>query len=151
MFEIEMKFINSFVHLFSAEHGIFYLFVRTRLNWDMVKFGLFTSYSIILHSFGEYILLLYSFKLSIIQRITVHMCSPICYRFLYSRLLWPREKKIKAANHIFFCYIDTHRFKTAKFMNNFQMFYICVVLFFSHIFKLIIYNHLSDDAMLILL
>nr|XP_026485797.1 proton-coupled folate transporter-like [Vanessa tameamea]XP_026485799.1 proton-coupled folate transporter-like [Vanessa tameamea]XP_026485800.1 proton-coupled folate transporter-like [Vanessa tameamea] len=35
-----------------SEHIIFYLFVRNRLNWDMVKYGLFTSYSIILHSFG---------------------------------------------------------------------------------------------------
>ncbi|CAH2075028.1 unnamed protein product, partial [Iphiclides podalirius] len=35
-----------------SEHMIFYLFVRNRLNWDMVKYGLFTSYSIILHSFG---------------------------------------------------------------------------------------------------
>lgn len=36
----------------SSEHGVFYLFVRNRLNWDMVKFSLYVSYSIILHSFG---------------------------------------------------------------------------------------------------
>ncbi|XP_075970205.1 lysosomal proton-coupled steroid conjugate and bile acid symporter SLC46A3-like [Anticarsia gemmatalis] len=36
----------------SSEHGVFYLFVRNRLNWDMVKFGVFISYSIVLHSFG---------------------------------------------------------------------------------------------------
>lgn len=36
----------------SSEHTVFYLFVRNRLNWDMVKFGVFVSYSIILHSFG---------------------------------------------------------------------------------------------------
>ncbi|XP_049865719.1 proton-coupled folate transporter-like [Pectinophora gossypiella] len=35
-----------------SEHSIIYLFVRARLNWDMVKYGLFTSYSIILHSCG---------------------------------------------------------------------------------------------------
>ncbi|CAB3243655.1 unnamed protein product [Arctia plantaginis] len=35
-----------------SEHAIFYLFVRNRLNWDMVKYGVFISYSIILHSFG---------------------------------------------------------------------------------------------------
>ncbi|XP_059061421.1 proton-coupled folate transporter-like isoform X2 [Achroia grisella] len=33
-----------------SEHHIFYLFVRNQLNWDMVKFGLYTSYSILLHS-----------------------------------------------------------------------------------------------------
>lgn len=38
---------------FSAEHMIFYLFVRTQLSWDMVKYSLFASYSIILHSFGK--------------------------------------------------------------------------------------------------
>ncbi|KAJ0180105.1 hypothetical protein K1T71_004696 [Dendrolimus kikuchii] len=36
----------------SSEHAVFYLFVRNRLNWDMMKFGLFFSYSIVLHSFG---------------------------------------------------------------------------------------------------
>ncbi|XP_059061420.1 proton-coupled folate transporter-like isoform X1 [Achroia grisella] len=35
-----------------SEHHIFYLFVRNQLNWDMVKFGLYTSYSILLHSIG---------------------------------------------------------------------------------------------------
>ncbi|XP_028169291.1 proton-coupled folate transporter-like [Ostrinia furnacalis] len=35
-----------------SEHTVFYLFVRNRLNWDMVKYGLFASYSIVLHSFG---------------------------------------------------------------------------------------------------
>ncbi|CAG5058554.1 unnamed protein product [Parnassius apollo] len=35
-----------------SEHSIFYLFVRNRLNWDMVKYSLFTSYSIVLHSCG---------------------------------------------------------------------------------------------------
>ncbi|XP_045534270.1 proton-coupled folate transporter-like [Papilio machaon] len=35
-----------------SEHTIFYLFVRNRLNWDMVKYGLYASYSIMLHSFG---------------------------------------------------------------------------------------------------
>ncbi|XP_053602302.1 proton-coupled folate transporter-like [Plodia interpunctella] len=35
-----------------SEHTIFYLFVRNTLSWDMVKYSLYTSYSIILHSFG---------------------------------------------------------------------------------------------------
>ncbi|KAI5645164.1 major facilitator superfamily domain-containing protein [Phthorimaea operculella] len=35
-----------------SEHGILYLFTRTRLNWDIVNYSLYTSYSIILHSFG---------------------------------------------------------------------------------------------------
>lgn len=36
----------------SSEHTVFYLFVRNRLNWDMVQYSLYISYSIILHSFG---------------------------------------------------------------------------------------------------
>ncbi|XP_026729692.1 proton-coupled folate transporter-like [Trichoplusia ni] len=36
----------------SSEHTVFYLFVRNRLNWDMVKYGVFLSYAIVLHSFG---------------------------------------------------------------------------------------------------
>ncbi|KAL0892465.1 hypothetical protein ABMA27_015574 [Loxostege sticticalis] len=35
-----------------SEMTVFYLFVRNRLNWDMVKYGLYASYSIVLHSFG---------------------------------------------------------------------------------------------------
>ncbi|XP_041975982.1 proton-coupled folate transporter-like [Aricia agestis] len=35
-----------------AEHHIVYLFVRNRLNWDMVKYGFYAGYSIVLHSFG---------------------------------------------------------------------------------------------------
>ncbi|CAF4755522.1 unnamed protein product [Pieris macdunnoughi] len=35
-----------------SEHGVFYLFVRNQLNWDMVKYSFFASYSIILHSIG---------------------------------------------------------------------------------------------------
>ncbi|CAH0407600.1 unnamed protein product [Chilo suppressalis] len=35
-----------------SEFHILYLFLRDRLNWDMVKFGLYCSYSIVLHSFG---------------------------------------------------------------------------------------------------
>ena len=36
----------------SSEHTVFYLFLRNRLNWDMVKFSVYFSYSIILHLFG---------------------------------------------------------------------------------------------------
>ncbi|KAG7299697.1 hypothetical protein JYU34_016694 [Plutella xylostella] len=35
-----------------SEHTIFYLYVRNRLNWDMVKYSLLVSYSVVLHSFG---------------------------------------------------------------------------------------------------
>ncbi|CAG4936871.1 unnamed protein product [Colias eurytheme] len=35
-----------------SEHGVFYLFVRNQLNWDMVKYSVFASYSIVLHSIG---------------------------------------------------------------------------------------------------
>lgn len=35
-----------------SEYQVLYLFLRNRLNWDMVTFGLFCSYSILLHSFG---------------------------------------------------------------------------------------------------
>ncbi|KAM3961959.1 lysosomal proton-coupled steroid conjugate and bile acid symporter SLC46A3-like [Aphomia sociella] len=35
-----------------SEHSIFYLFARNQLNWDMVKYAMYTSYSIVLHSVG---------------------------------------------------------------------------------------------------
>ncbi|XP_063532745.1 proton-coupled folate transporter-like [Cydia strobilella] len=35
-----------------SEHSVFYLYLRNQLNWDMVKYGVFTSYSIVLHSIG---------------------------------------------------------------------------------------------------
>ncbi|XP_068630403.1 probable peptidoglycan muropeptide transporter SLC46 [Battus philenor] len=35
-----------------AEHSVFYLFVRNRLNWDMVQFSVYTCYSFILHAIG---------------------------------------------------------------------------------------------------
>ncbi|KAJ2947156.1 hypothetical protein O0L34_g16514 [Tuta absoluta] len=35
-----------------SEQGILYLFLRTRLNWDMVDYSVYISYSIILHSCG---------------------------------------------------------------------------------------------------
>lgn len=35
-----------------AEHHIFYLFTRNRLNWDMVTYSIFATYSIVLHSIG---------------------------------------------------------------------------------------------------
>ncbi|KAI8428706.1 hypothetical protein MSG28_007411 [Choristoneura fumiferana] len=49
MFTHGIRHSPSIMH---SEHSVFYLFVRNQLNWDMVQFGLFTSYSIILHSFG---------------------------------------------------------------------------------------------------
>ncbi|GBP81211.1 hypothetical protein EVAR_58049_1 [Eumeta japonica] len=36
----------------ASEHGIMYLFMRNRLNWDIVKFSIYSSYSIILHTIG---------------------------------------------------------------------------------------------------
>ncbi|XP_072940899.1 lysosomal proton-coupled steroid conjugate and bile acid symporter SLC46A3-like [Epargyreus clarus] len=55
-----------------SEHGIFYLFVRNRLNWDMVKFSVFTSYSIILHSFGA------MFSITILSRKLQIQDSVLC-------------------------------------------------------------------------
>ncbi|XP_050678595.1 proton-coupled folate transporter-like [Leptidea sinapis] len=35
-----------------SEHNILYLFVRNQLNWNMMNYSIFLSYSIILHSIG---------------------------------------------------------------------------------------------------
>ncbi|XP_047020202.1 proton-coupled folate transporter-like [Helicoverpa zea] len=57
-FDRKVKVILTLLMVFllfgptSSEHTVFYLFVRNRLNWDMVKFSVYLSYSIVLHSFG---------------------------------------------------------------------------------------------------
>ncbi|OWR45016.1 adenylate cyclase [Danaus plexippus plexippus] len=49
-----------------SEHNVFYLFVRNQLQWDMVKFSIYTSYSIILHSIGAmFCITIFSKKLQI--------------------------------------------------------------------------------------
>ncbi|CAH2107668.1 unnamed protein product [Euphydryas editha] len=64
-----------------SEHSIFYLFVRNRLNWNMVKYGIFTSYSIILHSFGS------MFSITILSRKLQVDDSLLCLISMASKFL----------------------------------------------------------------
>ncbi|KAF9802591.1 hypothetical protein SFRURICE_013778 [Spodoptera frugiperda] len=64
----------------SSEHGVFYLFVRNRLNWDMVKFGVYVSYSIVLHSFGA------MFSITVLsKRLQVDDCL-LCFISVISKI-----------------------------------------------------------------
>ncbi|CAH0699718.1 unnamed protein product [Spodoptera exigua] len=64
----------------SSEHGVFYLFVRNRLNWDMVKYGVYVSYSIVLHSFGA------MFSITVLsKRLQVDDCL-LCFISVISKI-----------------------------------------------------------------
>ncbi|CAG9785257.1 unnamed protein product [Diatraea saccharalis] len=65
----------------TSEFQVLYLFLRNRLNWDMVKFGLFCSYSIILHSFGA------MFSITVLSKKLQVDDSVLCLISLFSKFV----------------------------------------------------------------